>query len=562
MSRNECAAIRPLISAALDGDLDEQEFVQLSEHLAACPECRQVHQEFGLFQERIRSIPPPPAPPPQLARDVFKETVEKPPPPAVIRMFSRTGVKFGMSTMAASVVALLVAVLFLAHGIDQRSVPVIASSNPAQGSTQEWPISRPVEIEFSKQMNRDSVEENLIIWPTTEQDRLPTDWSGNTLIIGRSENHSVLLMPETDYRITILEHAEDRHGNAIGDFWVLQFRTGQPEVAIATPSPEAADSPDDQLPQPSTSSDWIFGQGDDDDQEQEEPREESEGTGDSAQEGNQSEPSGPSETSDSQEPSDTAPQDAGEREPEPTAEPEPEVTAPPPTAEPEPTATPRPDPTPEPTPKTPSTPSVPTPTPEPYGVHGAFGEVYWGNSAVRTELGQPVQQARSFLASEQEFQRGLMFRQYYQDRNSIFVFVNGATVQTFSNEYDSARHDFPVEAQGDGLYRPGGYFGKIWSENSSVAQQIGYSVSQGPIENVDAAIQQFDRGTLLFSRGSVYVIYADSSWDVFTVRSGSDSGFQNGDGQREQDTEAEEGEPTNQGSTQSSSSESGSGADS
>jgi hypothetical protein len=237
MSRSECDVIRPLISAALDGDLDEDEFVRLSEHLASCADCRQVHQDYSQIRDDLRSTPAP-APPPEIARNVWQETVEKPPRSTIVRLASRTGLKFGMSTMAASIVAILVVVMFAAHGYDRSRIPTVASSQPIQESVQEWPVSRPIEIEFSKQMNRESVEHNLIIWPTSEQERLPTSWSGNSLIIGRSEDHSVLLRPETDYRITILEHAEDRHGNPIGDFWVLQFRTGPPDVAVATPAPE------------------------------------------------------------------------------------------------------------------------------------------------------------------------------------------------------------------------------------------------------------------------------------------------------------------------------------
>ena len=544
MTRGECDSIRPLISAALDGDLDEQEFVQLSEHLASCTECRRVHQEYNQLRDDLRSTPPP-APPPQLARDVWKETVEKPDPPAIVRLFSRTSVKFGMSTMAASVVAILAAVLFIAHNYDQRSVPTVASSQPEIGSTSPWPVSRPVEIEFSKQMDRDSVEENLRIWPSSEQERLPKSWSGNTLIIGRSEEQSVLLRPETDYRITILEHARDRHGNAIGDFWVLQFRTAQPDVAIATPSPDdSGESREEPTLDQESSSAWMFGQGSDDDDDEQEPSssEPDESDGRERTEATAEDVPDPStgnggNTEETQQPEQQDHQ-------EPTAEPEPEPTEPQPTAEPEPepTATPRPDPTPEPT----STPEPdPTGTPEPYPVRGAFGDVYWGNSSIQEALGNPVQNARTFTGSEQDFQRGLMFRQHGQSRNAIFVFVNGEAVRTRNHDYDPNHHDFPVEEQDeDGLYRPGGSFGKVWSEDSSLAQQIGYAVSREPEEGFEAAMQQFRNGMLLYSRGSVYVIYGDSSWEVYTVRADSSGGFQGSNPENESNENADADPPT------------------
>ncbi len=550
MNRRECDAIKPLIPAALDGELDEQEFVQLSAHLAVCPECQKINQDYTRLRSGIRELSRP-APPPHLAKIIRQETVEKPPPPYILQLASRTGIRWGMSTMAASVVGLLVAVLFLAYGIDQRSIPVIANSQPAQDSTQDWPISRPIEIEFSKQMDRDSVEDYLMIWPSSEQDRLPTSWSGNTLIIGRSDDHSVLLLPETDYRITVLEHARDRHGNPIGDFWMLRFRTGPPDVAISTPTPgeESANEPDDRIND--DFSGWAFAQGDDDDEDlntnteersysQSESHSESDDAGEAEEASDDAQPEDEPAQDASQSSgrsSGEAQDNAGDSEPtavpaEPTAEPEPEPTQPRATATPvpDPTATPRPDPTPEPT----STPA-PTQPPEPPGVRGPFGEVYWSNASVERALGTPMQDSFAFLASEQEFQRGFMFRQYHQNRNSIFVFVNGGRVEILNNSFDVDQHNFPVTEKGDGIYQPGGAFGKVWSENSSLQQEIGYSVSSAPTENVDAAIQQFDSGIMLFSRGNVYVIYSDSTWDVFPVRSNSNGGYQGEDPDKESD---------------------------
>lgn len=562
MTRRECDAIKPIISAALDGELDEHEFVQLSEHLAACPECRQINEDYSRLRSGIREIPRP-APPPQLAQSIRRETVEKPPAPFIIQMASRTGVRWGMSTMAASIVGLLVAVLFLAHGIDQRSIPAIASSQPVQESSQEWSINRPIEIEFSKQMDRDSVEDNLIIWPPSEQDRLPTDWSGNTLIIGRSEEHSVLLLPETDYRITILEHARDRHGNPIGDFWMLRFRTGPPDVAISTPSPgQDSESVSDHRAQLSQS-DWVFSQTDDSDDEisptpatgsnsapssssESSSNEEESGSGNSG--GSQSNDPPPVPTSEpSEEP--TQPQETENRA-EPTAVPEPEPTQPPrATPAPDPTPAQRPEPTPEPTPE-----PEPTATPEPPGVRGPFGEVYWANASVQNSLGTPMSDSVAFLASELEFQRGLMFRQYHVNRNSIFVFVNGGRVEVADNTFDPDRHSFPFEDKGNGVYQPGGAFGKVWSEQGHLQQDIGYAVASAPAEDVDAAIQQFDRGMMLFSRGNVYVIYGDMTWDVFPVRSGSNGGYQgdNSDQEADQPNDSEGGEPGDTGNEGSS----------
>ncbi|MEX2425425.1 MAG: Ig-like domain-containing protein, partial [Thermomicrobiaceae bacterium] len=235
MKHSECDAIRPLISAALDGDLDEAEFVQLSEHLAVCAECREIHQDYFQLRDGLRSSSSP-TPPPQLARSIWQETVEKPPPPAIVRLASRASFKLGMSTMAASIIVVIVVAIFAAQGYDRQTIPVVASSQPVQNTTESWPVSSPVRINFNKDMNQASVMEHLVISPSAEQERLPTMWEGNSLIIGRSHDHSVLLRPETDYRITVLEEAEDHHGNPIGEHWTLRFQTGPRDVSITTPT--------------------------------------------------------------------------------------------------------------------------------------------------------------------------------------------------------------------------------------------------------------------------------------------------------------------------------------
>ncbi len=531
MTRGECDAIRPLISAALDGELDEDEFVRLSEHLASCRECRQVHQDYFQLRDDLKSSEPP-APPPSLASSIRRETVEKPLPPAIIRFASRTGMKFGFSAMAASVVALIVIALVIAYGYDQRTPPSVAGSEPSQSAVMDWPISRPIEIQFNKQMNRDSVEENLSIRPSNEEDRLPLGWSGNTLRIGASDDRNVLLRPNTDYRITIHPDAEDRHGNPLGDYWVLSFRTGT-EVAVSTPSPDRETPVEDSLEQGQEDDDsWFSSQDDTGDADEERD--------DQTQE---PDPDGSRSPDETEEPATT---EQPEQQEEPTATPSPQegtgetndgenVQQPEPTPTPEapaPTATPTPEPEPEPT-ATPEPSPEPTasPSPEPIPVRGAFGEVYWGEETVQEALGRPTQEAIAFIGAEQEFQRGHMFLMYdqRQGRNAILVFVNEGTVQERDNTFDPDEHDFPSSEHEEGLYIPGDHFGKLWSESENIQDAIGFAVSPQPSSNIDAGRQQFENGYMIFSRGIVYVVYGDDSWDVFPVRSGSSGGFQGDD---------------------------------
>ncbi|MEX2426519.1 MAG: hypothetical protein WD401_07130, partial [Thermomicrobiaceae bacterium] len=387
-------------------------------------------------------------------------------------------------------------------------------------------------------------------------------WEGNSLIIGRSHDHSVLLRPETDYRITVLEDAEDHHGNPIGEHWTLQFQTGPRDVSMTTPTslPTVEPDPGNQMnsSETATPGNWSPSQDDQDEPDGEdrkgsqngqatvpaptsEPAPESENAQNSQNQGDlQStvEDEANEEQSQTQEPQptptsqpdagiSTQPTESPEQNEQPTATPEPKATS---TPEPEPTPTEEPD---------------PVPSAEPYPVQGAFGEVYWGKDEIADALGVATQDARSFLASEQEFQRGIMFRQHNQTRNSILVFANGSPVRVFDNNYNAERDKLDASEQEEGLHSPGGYFGKVWHENESLQDIIGLAVTPEPHENIDGAIQQFANGQLVFSDGSVYVIYADGNWDVYSVRSGSSGGFQGGedtDNESDQESDADEGD--------------------
>jgi hypothetical protein len=527
MSRSECEAIRPLISAALDGELDEGEFVRLSEHLASCSHCRRIHHDYYRLRDGIRSVDAP-APPPDLTRTIRQETVEKPPPSTVVRFISRAGLRFGMSTAAASIVLIIIIAVFGFHTHQQMTHPAIASSEPVPGSEQIWPINRPIKIHFSKQMDQDSVLDNLTILPSSEQDRLPTRWDGNTLIIGRSEVRSVLLQPETDYFISIRQHALDVHGNPIAEFWTLSFRTGPADVAVSTPTTER----DLQLDASETEEPTA-----DSDPSTEQPATEApspEGQASATPSGGSGSGSAGDEDSrrdeDSDEPSGSGPSGSGSADDGDSSDPTPMSTAEPTqTPEPDPTATPRPDPTPSPSPEPTATPTpTPPPSPDPIPVRGAFGEVYWGNESIQQSLGKPTQPEIVRMASAQEFQRGLMFRFVEVAGVPLYVFVNGGNVLNYNDSWTEDDGEFPGEAPSRDLHVPQEHFGKVWFEyQSAVADPIGYALTPEPGPNFDARVQQFENGQMIYSRGMVYVIYGDDSWERF--QDTNSGGFQSDD---------------------------------
>jgi hypothetical protein len=527
MMQHTCETIRPLISAALDGELDEEEFVQLSEHLAACEQCRQIHQDYTQLRHGLKTLPPP-SPPPQLRRSVRKSTVEKPPSSPVVRLISRTGIRLGMSSAAAAVILVIIVAVFGFHGYDQRSNPAIAASSPAQNHAGTWPINQPIRVTFSKRMDQDSVLAGLRIRPSSEQERLPVSWDDNTLVIGAAPDRTVLLIPDTTYTIFIMPDARDSHGNPIGDFWTLSFRTGPSDLSVATPPESRPTEPPLTEDGPATNENQAGDEQDDgasnantgrtqtpepvQDPEPTEERESEASETETVEQTPATEPDQQQGRSDD-ESSPTAP------EPTPTATPQPTAT-PTPRPDPTPTPTPEPEPTPEPTRPAATPTPVPTATPtpgpaEPIPVKGAFGIIYWGNEEVQGRLGEPVGQEYAVLASEQDFQRGMMLRRFDTSRRAIYVLTDDGRIRLVDDTWTPDDGEFGGSGPSDGLYIPTEHFGKVWTEQSDIADAIGYALSSTARDGFEARVQEFNNGHMIYSRGMVYVIFGDGTWQMF-----------------------------------------------
>jgi hypothetical protein len=552
MTSRECEAIRPFISAALDGELDEHEFVKLTEHLAQCPQCRKVRRDYQLLRSELRRFPDP-APPPDLKRTVRLETVEKPPPPAIIALATRAGVRFGLSSVVA-LLALVLVVGLVAYQSYERGVhPVIAGSQPDAG--QEWPVNRRIEIAFNKPMNQESVIANLKILPPGEQERLPVSWIGNTLIIGESPTHSVTLLPDTNYTIVILQDAEDAWGNPLGTYWMLSFRTGSISVAVnnqdaseptveppspttdqsesqqSTPQPESASG--EQQPSPTGSSDTstppaTTEPGGETNQPGSDP-----GSGSESFAGSDDEPTAPVSPTPSPSPS-PATDSTPAATPSPTAEPTPATT---PAAQPSPTPTPEPTPTPSPTP----TPTPAPATPETIPVTGAFGQVYWGIEAVQSRLGAPGRAEYVVSLAELVFQRGVMIQRFDTQRADIYVLDGKGNWAVFTDSW-SQEEDGLLGGAGpsSGLYIPDRSFGKLWQDNPDIADSIGHAVAATSTRPIEGRIQEFANGHTLYSQGMVYVLYSDMTWEMFPDTSGRGNLVEPDDDATDDDVDADD----------------------
>ncbi len=518
MSRRDCESIRPLISAFFDGDLSPSESVRLHQHLATCEDCRQIIDEYQRIRSGFRELPVVPTPPENLSNRVWAETVDRPKPTGIRRLFGATTAKVGLSTVGALAVVAVIVAFLLVRGYSQGITPSVVGSTPV--SAQNWPIYQPVKIHFNKSMNHQSVEENLQIWPPGERTRIPTSWDGNTLILGTNSIQSAPFLPDTTYQVMVLETAQDAFGHQLGKTWSLSFRTSPIATTAlnATPTPEAsvtssafqqptntpaatAASPS---PTPTASSDAT-----------------------STNPGS-TQALGPTPTIVPSTPTPTTPAivtvptqpSAPTPTPLPTQSPQPTPTV---------AVTPTPSPSPTPAPATPQ-PATPTTTPPAVSgtptaaavpVTGAFGSVYWGNADVQTKLGAPKDPEVFINAAELGFQRGTMYERF--DTGEIYVFFANNEWAKFKDTWQPSDGEGGGPGPDAGLWVPKERFWKVWNSDPSLASSIGYAVEQDAhlMTTSGGSFQTFANGIMLYSdRGFVYVVYDDLTWALYPDTSG------------------------------------------
>ena len=173
---------------------------------------------------------------------------------------------------------------------------------------------------------------------------------------------------------------------------------------------------------------------------------------------------------------------------------------------PAPTATAAPSPTPSPT-------RAPSPTAPAAPVVGAsFGRIYADNAVLRSRLGAPVQSERRVEAIEQPFERGQM--EWASDGKQIYVLYREfAAWARFADAWSPDEAPIPGEPPPPGLYRPQRAFGKLWRENATVRERLGWGTAVE--QPYDGRLQRFERGLMLRSAGSVVVLYEDGGWQRF-----------------------------------------------
>ncbi|MEZ4570316.1 MAG: zf-HC2 domain-containing protein [Thermomicrobiales bacterium] len=223
---------RELISGYIDGDLDAVDRERLLDHLTTCPDCRSTLESYRRIGGQLRSLSRA-VPPPELRRAIYASTVNSN-SRKVYFLSSRLG--YSVAAIAAVALLFIVAAYLLINGYQRTIDPEVVASEPGNGML--WPLSRPIEITFNKEMDRESVESALSIVPASEKDRLSRYWDGNTLVLGQNQT----LHSSSSYTILITTNAEDKWGKNLGSSFKLQFETSD-SFALQTPEPLPTLSP-------------------------------------------------------------------------------------------------------------------------------------------------------------------------------------------------------------------------------------------------------------------------------------------------------------------------------
>lgn len=486
---------RELISRYIDGDLDADERQELLNHLGSCQECRKTLEAYRSIGSQIRSMTPV-HPPQSLRRDIYADTIEAR-PRRVQYITSRVG--YSLAAVAAILLVFVVAIYLIVAGYQQSIDPEVVSSNPSNNVV--WPLHRPIEVSFNKEMDRESVESALSISPASERDRLNISWDGNTLVIGQNQ----LLKPGSSYSLSITGDAEDRYGNQLGQPFSLQFETSSTVTQIETPeaapsatatptaTPEATSTEDSEAT--STSEPQLTPTDAAPDPTKESPENDpTDGNGSGSSDGQSQPPPGPTAT-------------PTPLPPEPTPTPEPTST--PAETPPTPTVTPTEA---QPPPTVETREPTPTATPDTIPVTGSIGNIYWGQDEVRDRLGDPLSHSTTTDAVELDFQHGAMILR--RDQQQVYL-LEAVGVWSAIPYVDGELPD-PVEGSEEGTWEPGGPLGLIWANEPWIRDSLGLALEPEGRE-FETIVQQFQSGVMIqSSTGQIYVLYATGTWELYS----------------------------------------------
>jgi len=221
-----CKYIRPLLSAYLDGQLDPAHQTQVADHLATCPECASVLDDFHALGQEISALPD--VVPPTSMRPAFEQRHGR------RSAFPNSGTRLlASSAVAVALVAVLIGLAVVMSGVLRQmqvagQPPSVVAMYPLNGAT-DVPWDANLTLTFSRAMDQDSVEAATHIVPEVQ---LAFAWQGKTLMVVPFADWR----PGTAYILTIAGTAHDANGEAMVEPFALSFVTlpaeGEPEESL------------------------------------------------------------------------------------------------------------------------------------------------------------------------------------------------------------------------------------------------------------------------------------------------------------------------------------------
>ncbi|TEU17947.1 MAG: serine/threonine-protein kinase [Anaerolineales bacterium] len=136
-----------------------------------------------------------------------------------------------------------------------------------------------------------------------------------------------------------------------------------------------------------------------------------------------------------------------------------------------------------------------------------FGNIWHGRSDVQNHLGQPVTPQQGIPYAHQFFVTGgYLFERL--DTHQIYVLYPTNEWEVYEDKWQEGE-DVGDLTPPSGVYVPTEGFGKLWRESPAVRSGLDWGSSPG-ITGIDGAVQQFERGLMLFNgleSKQIYVLY-------------------------------------------------------
>ena len=160
---------------------------------------------------------------------------------------------------------------------------------------------------------------------------------------------------------------------------------------------------------------------------------------------------------------------------------------------------------------------LPTATPAPVGEalagnppeglfrpEGSFALMWENTARIQQDLGWAKTAGPATIPGAfQRFEGGAMV--WIKDSGRILVFFNDGTRQSFEDTFaEGQRESDPAFAPPAGKRQPERGFGKVWREHAEARDKLGWAMAKE--EAVNAQVQEFERGTMIRSGGSVFTL--------------------------------------------------------